>query len=140
MTEDEKQRMIHIRLGSDLHRELRRAAAEYDVTLQEIVSKAVEDRVHAIEAEIRLEEKSLELEEKARVVEQRMEEIAESPRPAEGPGSRDGTGEAPGREEISVTVTARLDEIELKLERILVEISRMEQRMTGTDAPEEPED
>jgi hypothetical protein len=139
MTEEEKQRMIHIRLGSDLHRELRRAAAEYDVTLQEIVSKAVEDRVHAIEAEIRLEEKSLELEEKARELELRMQDRAGAVRPTRGPGSRDGTGEAPGREEISVTVTARLDEIELKLERILGEISRMEQRITGTDAPEEPE-
>jgi tetrahydromethanopterin S-methyltransferase subunit G len=140
MTEDEKQRMIHIRLGSGLHRDLRRAAAEYDVTRQEIVSKAVEERVHAIEAEIRLEEKSLDLEQKARELEQRMQDRLGSPRPPEEPGRRGSAEEAPAREEISVTVSARLDEIELKLERILGEISRMERRIGGADEASEAEE
>ncbi len=39
MTAHEK--MIHIRLDSDVHRDLRRAAAEEDTSIQELVSRVV---------------------------------------------------------------------------------------------------
>ena len=65
MSPEEKQRMVHIRLDSEVHRELRKAAAEYDITIQEIVSDAVEKRVENFDAEIRLERRQEELEKKA---------------------------------------------------------------------------
>ena len=49
MTPDEKERMIHIRINNELHKELRKAAAEYDLTMQDIVSEAVEKRIQALE-------------------------------------------------------------------------------------------
>ena len=55
MTGEEKQRMIHIRIKEDIHKELRKAAAEYDLTIQEIVSEAVEERVEAFEEGLLLE-------------------------------------------------------------------------------------
>ena len=45
MTERSEQRMIHIRIDRSVHRDLRRAAAEYDLTIQDIVSNAVEKTV-----------------------------------------------------------------------------------------------
>lgn len=47
--------MIHIRLDREVHKELRKAAAEYDVSIQEIVSTAVEKQVEAFETEISVE-------------------------------------------------------------------------------------
>jgi hypothetical protein len=41
MTHAEKARMIHIRLEDEVHRDLRRAAAEEDTSLQELVSRVV---------------------------------------------------------------------------------------------------
>ena len=69
MTPEEKQRMIHIRIDGGTHKELRKVAAEYDLTLQEIVAEAVESRVQALEAEIMLKEKGMELERRARELE-----------------------------------------------------------------------
>lgn len=36
-----KEKMIHVRLGDDVHRDLRRAAAEEDTSIQELVSRVV---------------------------------------------------------------------------------------------------
>lgn len=41
MVHDEKARMIHIRLDGEVHRDLRRAAAEEDTSLQELVARVV---------------------------------------------------------------------------------------------------
>ena len=45
MGSNDEQRMIHIRIDRNVHRDLRRAAAEYDLTIQDIVSGAVERTV-----------------------------------------------------------------------------------------------
>ena len=45
MTGKEEQRMIHIRIDRSVHRDLRLVAAEYDLTIQDIVAEAVEKRV-----------------------------------------------------------------------------------------------
>ena len=55
MTHSEKQRMIHVRLDRKVHKELRKVAAEYDVSIQEIVSGAVEKQVEALETEISIQ-------------------------------------------------------------------------------------
>ena len=41
MTTDEKERMIHIRLDEEVHKDLRKAAAEEDTSMQKLVSKVV---------------------------------------------------------------------------------------------------
>ncbi len=41
MTQGEKNRMIHIRLEEEVHKDLRKAAAEEDTSLQELVSRVV---------------------------------------------------------------------------------------------------
>jgi len=41
MTTDEKERMIHIRLDEDVHKDLRKAAADEDTSMQKLVSKVV---------------------------------------------------------------------------------------------------
>ncbi len=46
MTNKEEQRLIHIRIDRNVHKDLRRVAAEYDLTIQDIVSGAVEKTVH----------------------------------------------------------------------------------------------
>ncbi len=41
MTTDEKERMIHIRLDEEVHKDLRKAAADEDTSMQKLVSKVV---------------------------------------------------------------------------------------------------
>lgn len=77
MTDEEKQRMIHIRIKSDIHRELRKAAAESDQTMQELVAEAVEQKVEEREIQLHIEEIQLKIEERAREVEERALETAE---------------------------------------------------------------
>jgi predicted transcriptional regulator len=48
MESDNDRRMIHIRIDSDLHRELRKVAAEFDETIQDIAERAVEERVEIL--------------------------------------------------------------------------------------------
>ncbi len=66
MSPEEKQRMLHIRLDRAVHKDLRKAAAEYDISIQEIVSDAVEKKVENLEAEIRKDRKKERLERKSR--------------------------------------------------------------------------
>lgn len=77
MTDEEKQRMIHIRIKSDIHRELRKAAAESDQTMQELVAEAVEQKVEEREIQLHIEELQLRVEERAMEVEERALETAE---------------------------------------------------------------
>ena len=41
MVTDEKERMIHIRLGEEVHKDLRKAAAQEDTSMQKLVSRVV---------------------------------------------------------------------------------------------------
>jgi uncharacterized protein (DUF3084 family) len=77
MTEEERQRMIHIRISGATHRELRKVAAENDQTMQELVVLAVERTVEETELLSEVEEIKLKLEEKARKVEERAFELEE---------------------------------------------------------------
>gem|GEM_PF-4520603 len=77
MTEEEKQRMIHIRISGATHRELRKVAAEKDQTMQELVVTAVERTVEETELQSGVEKIKLKLEEKAREIEERALELEE---------------------------------------------------------------
>jgi len=45
MSAEEKDRMIHIRLDEEVHKDLRKAAAEEDTSMQKLVSKVVSQTV-----------------------------------------------------------------------------------------------
>jgi hypothetical protein len=129
MTPEEKQRMIHIRIGDGTHKELRKVAAEYDLTLQEIVAHAVEDRVQAMEAEIMLEEKEKELERRARELELRLSGEIE-------PLHEEMEQEIRIREvalnkavDIQVSVLERLDAIGDRIDQVMEEVSRLQKSM-----------
>ncbi len=62
MNPEEKKRMLHIRLDREVHKDLRRAAVECDISLQEIVAEAVEKEVEHLEAQLLLDRKRVELE------------------------------------------------------------------------------
>ncbi len=75
MSPEEKQRMIHIRIDNGVHKELRKVAAEYDLTIQEIVSGAVEETVEDHEIELQLERRREKLERRHERIERRAMEI-----------------------------------------------------------------
>jgi hypothetical protein len=79
MTEEERQRMIHIRISGATHRELRKVAAENDQTMQELVVLAVERTVEETEllSEVarKVEERAFELEERSVKIESRNREL-----------------------------------------------------------------
>ncbi len=77
MSPEEKKKMLHIRLDRSVHKDLRKAAAEYDISIQEIVSDAVEKRVEHLEAEIKLEEQRERLDEKSRKYELKITDTIE---------------------------------------------------------------
>ena len=78
MTGEEKQRMIHIRIKEDVHKELRKAAAEYDLTIQDIVSEAVEERVEAFEEGLLLEREKELLNYEAELLRSETQNVPES--------------------------------------------------------------
>ncbi len=126
MTDEEKQRMIHIRIKSDIHKELRKAAAESDQTMQELVAEAVEQRVEEREIQFHIEEIQLKIEERAREIEERALETAEKAMEIEL-RSR----ELEDRE-IELELTVELDEgTPSSRETVIGRVQRMEKLLTS---------
>ncbi len=127
MTLEEKQRMIHIRINNAVHKELRKVAAEYDLTIQEIVSNAVEEKVEALETQVRLEREQVKLERKAHELETMIMERIE---PLQIEIEQEFAAEAPNYTESSadkVSVMERLETIEREIETLVGEISKIHQ-------------
>ena len=123
MSPEEKKRMLHIRLDSEIHKDLRKAAAEYDISIQEIVADAAEKEVVHLETEIRLDRRRVKLEEKE-AIEYKIE-VAEK-------------GEGVVQQEIEVltkseeqstqsigTVLERLEGIELAIFRLSEQVDKL---------------
>lgn len=134
MTSEEKKRMIHIRISDEIHKELRKAAAEYDLTIQEIVSDAVEERVEAFEEVLVAEaEKQAAL---------REELLAEAERQQAERNLKDG-GEpvevriehemsVPGVEgEFRTSVILGLEELRRELEALRSEVAQIHRELSG---------
>jgi hypothetical protein len=130
MTSEEKERMIHIRINNDLHKELRKAAAEYDLTMQDIVSEAVEKRIQSLEGvEAGVELEIERLEKHARELEIRLQERLESLE-VEIEEELDTEGSDEGSNSIfESSVEKRLESFGDKLEEILNRLSAIQQRL-----------
>lgn len=121
MTPDESQRMIHIRINNAIHKELRKAAAEYDLTIQDIVSEAVAERVDAFEAEAKMERAEKMLEKAERKTSEYEKEISEKLESINVTIEEECDAEARGEgteASFSTVIFSRFDEIEVKLEGI----------------------
>ena len=117
MSPEEKKRMLHIRLDSEIHKDLRKAAAEYDISIQEIVADAVEKEVVHLETEIRLDRRRVKLEEKE-AIEYKIE-VAEK-------GEGDIQQKIEGQSTQSIgTVIERLDCIELAIFKLSEQIDEL---------------
>lgn len=129
MSPEEKQRMIHIRIKDGVHRELRKVAAEYDLTIQDIVSGAVEETIEEKEIELKLEERRERLEKKAHEMEktilERLEPLRvkiESEFETELPDLPDID---PFLEELPEAVMAKLMKIEKSLGKMSLQLAEL---------------
>ena len=128
MSPEVKQRMLHIRIDRAIHKVLRKAAAEYDISIQEIVADAVEKKLEGLDTEIEMEAKLEELEKKAQEYEVKCEELEKKAREYELKISEEietelDSSARDGREEeivleYTVSVNDRLGDIENSIAKI----------------------
>jgi len=129
MSPDENQRMIHIRIDRGVHKELRKVAAEFDLTIQEIVSDAVEEKIEDREMELKLEKKRAMLERKAKRMELKMlEKFEQFPFEIESEIETDLPEPPeldPFAEELPEAVMAKLMKIEKSIEKISIQLEEL---------------
>ena len=134
MTPDEKERMIHIRINNELHKELRKAAAEYDLTMQDIVSEAVEKRIQALEeVEAGVELEMDRLEKHAHELEIRIAERLESLGVETELEAVAEVLDDDGHTSFQDPVEKRLEAIEEKLDVLLNKMSSIQHRFNESD-------
>lgn len=121
MENDVDRRMIHIRIDNELHKELRKVAAEFDGTIQDIVARAVEERVEELRERILLEKEKELLELEARCMQMENELDNESPE-----SDSDGIPYDPGHKfkDYHVSVIEKLDRIQESIENLQELIQR----------------
>jgi len=120
---EDKERMIHIRIKNAVHKDLRKLAAEYDLTMQDIVSEAVEKSIKNIEEiglgmELQMEK----FEKHANQLEEQMQERLESIQVDLDPG-KDSDSYDEEFSSFQVSIMEKLESIEEKIEVLITKIS-----------------
>lgn len=128
MPNDGEQRMIHIRIDSDVHRELRKVAAEFDVTIQDIVANAVEESVDALLSRVMMERERELLEREAQYLER--EKIAEEAELLQEEIQREMEDHEAAFTEYHDSVIKRLDDIHGKVEALMDGITRIQESLS----------
>ena len=123
MTPEEKERMIHIRIKNDVHKDLRKLAAEYDLTMQDIVSKAVENSIRNIEKiGLGMEMQMEEFEKHAIKLEEQMKDKLESLQ-VDLDQEKDSESYDDEFSSFQVSIMEKLESIDEKIEMLLREVS-----------------
>lgn len=130
MSPEEKKRMLHIRLDSEIHKDLRKAAAEYDISIQEIVADAVEKEVELLETEVRLEKRRSKLEKKAMEYELEIIERAETDLDREIEPIEQTTNVST---EMSASISDRLECVELAIFKMSQQIDEIKSLLVNND-------